>query len=123
MRQFLIAAQLALLFSGCSSAPPAPPEPQLLELSLGQTKRVMEGRASVWFAQPDEDWREDLGQMVLGARVEVACKGQAHGLFVAKDKPSDPVCGLRLQLLRLEEPDAGGSPPSTFRAYFRVSPE
>jgi hypothetical protein len=113
----------ALVSAACSSAPPAPPEPQMLELSLGQTRRVMAGRASVWFAQPDEAWREDLNQIAEGARVEVACKGQTYTHMVYKDKPTDPVCGIRLQLLRLEEPDPGASPPRTFRAYFRVSVE
>jgi len=95
----------------------------MVEFSLGQTRRVMAGRASVWFAQPDDEWREDLNQIVLVARVEVACKGQTFGMVVFKDRPTDPVCGIRLQLLRLDEPDMGASPPRTFRAYFRVTPE
>lgn len=119
----IAALTLALVCAACSSAPPAPPEPQMVEVSLGQTKRVMQGRASVWFAQPDEEWREDLNQIAEGARVEVACKGQAYTHIVFKDKPTGPVCGIRLQLLRLEEPDPAASPPRTFCAYFRVTAE
>jgi hypothetical protein len=118
-----VAFLFALGCCACSSAPSAPPEPQMVEFSLGQTKRVMQGRASVWFAQPDEAWREDLNQVSEGARVEVACKGQAYTHMVYKDKPTDPVCGIRLQLLRLEEPDLSASPPRTFRAYFRINAE
>lgn len=114
---------VSLLCCACSPAPAPPPEPQSLELGLGQTGRVMQGRASIWFAQPDEEWRDDLNQIVPVARVEVACKGEAFGRVVFKDKPTDPVCGIRLQLLRIEEPDMGATPPRTFRAYFRVSPE
>ena len=118
-----VAFLFALGCCACSSAPPAPPEPQMVEFSLGQTKRVMQGRASVWFAQPDAEWREDLNLIAEGARVEVACKGQAYTHIVFKDKPTNPVCGIRLQLLRLEEPDLSASPPRTFRAYFRISAE
>jgi len=112
-----------LLLAACSSAPPPPPEPQMVEFMLGQTRRVMQGRAAVWFAQPDEAWREDLNAIVTGVRVEVSCKGERHGLFVFQDKPSDSVCGIRLQLLRLDEPDTPANPRPVFRAYLRVSPE
>lgn len=95
----------------------------MVEFSLGQTRRVMQGRAAVWFARPDEAWREDLGQIALGVRVEVSCKSERHGLVVFKDKPSGPRCGIRLQLLRLDEPGTEANPRGTFRAYLRVSPE
>jgi len=95
----------------------------MVEFMLGQTRRVMQGRASVWFAQPDEAWREDLNAIAMCVRVEVSCKGERHGLVVFKNKPSDPLCGIRLQLLRLDEPGTAANPSPVFRAYLRVSPE
>jgi hypothetical protein len=52
----------------------------------------------------------------------VRCGSTGVNLVVFKDKPTDAICGIRLQLLRLEEPDLGASPPRPPRAYLRVSP-
>lgn len=76
--------------------------PQTVEMSIGTQTIVAGGRAKMWFAQIDE-----------GAYVELKRKGESRGLWLQVDEPSDPVFGLTVELVEVQE----SMPP---RAKFEV---
>ena len=98
----LVALGAALLLAGCwDPTLPPPPEKEVFEMTVGQTKRLY-GGDGLWFAQPDEEYSQDLGRIEIVARVELECKGQKFSRSVVRNRQTEPACGVRLRLLGLQ---------------------
>jgi hypothetical protein len=65
--------------------------PQTANLWLGGSVIVGGGKAKLWFREVD-----------LGPSIEVGCPTQTRVLQLSDDEPSEEVCGVRLQLIKLD---------------------
>jgi hypothetical protein len=92
---------------------PEPEFPIHFELTLGAMRRVPYA-ASIWFAQVDEEWREDKGALELAVRVEFECKGERFTRILFRGEPGEPACGVRPRLLSVTDGRADGVIRATF---------
>ncbi len=90
--------------------------PQQLGLISGASISVGGGRAMMWFAQPDDVFTN--GRIVSAARISLTCGGKENPVTVLLGEFSDPVCGVRVKLLKMVEP---GEKSRVFRATFEVA--
>jgi len=82
--------------------------PQSVEMNLGTSSFVAGGKAKLWFAAVD-----------LGVMVEISCKGESKMVELYDDKPSDEVCGIRVEKIELIEKERRGI--RTMRAKLKVT--
>lgn len=120
MMRFILAVLLLFTCACGLTKQPEPEFPIRFELSVGASRRVPYA-ATLWFAQPDEEWREDTGRIVDVVRLEMECKGQQHGLTLARGEISNPVCGVRVKFVGFIGPknDSATLP----RAHFEITKE
>ena len=107
---------MVILASYLFSSGPMTSSPQQVDLIAGASVSVGGGRATMWFAQPMEIYAD--GRIVSGAQVSLKCKGGETAVTILPGQYSEPVCGVRVKLLNLSEPD---DRRRVFRAKFEVA--
>ena len=108
----LAAACLALSFVSCSAGDETCGE-QIVEMTTGSYRPVGDYRAEIWIGAFDSQWREDLERMMDSVEIEIRCGAERQTVQVSGDQLTDPVCGVRVQLVEI----TSWNPP---RAQIRV---
>jgi hypothetical protein len=107
--------------AGCGlTKQPEPEFPITFELGMGMGRRVPYA-ATLRFLTIEEGWDHSTGGVSMNAVVEMECKGKEHHLSLKKDQVSEPVCGVRVRLVGILEPERGNNPSSLPRAYFALT--
>lgn len=76
--------------------------PQAVEIPVGSTRTVANGRAQIWFEEADLAVGEGEGVLRDAARIQVSCKDDGEEILVGTF-PSKTVCGIRVRLITLEK--------------------
>ena len=84
--------------------------PTEVTLKNGKWWIIDEGNVKIWYEGTTDALSKgsevENFEIWLGANTEVSCEGQVERLLVVKEEPTRSVCGIRLQLLDMNEEEA-----------------
>ena len=74
---------------------------QIVEMTTGSFRAIADYRAEIWIGAFDRQWREDLQRLMDTVEIEIRCGAESQVVWVSTDRPTEPVCGVQLQLVEI----------------------